>query len=174
MKHQQQGAALVTVLATIVVSLIFATTLLYTSISQGGETRAQQDRSQAELLCVSMIELAKLKIKLFPTDLYTAFHYLLNVPDSEKDESLYDAFIADLNIADKDYKIAVDGTPWQARVTKIERLGITKSDDGIGVGYVKDFYRITVEATVITTGHGFEELETKMQMQTSLAIEKKE
>jgi len=64
--------------------------------------------------------------------------------------------------------------PWQAKVTKIERLGITKSAGGIGAGYVQDFYRITVEASVTTSGHGLDNLETKMQLQTTLAIEKKE
>lgn len=171
---RNRGIALVIVLAAITVSLLFATILLRTSISQGPETQAQQDRAQAELLCLSVIELAKLKIKLFPTDLYKAFHYMQNVPAAERTSDLYNAFIADLNIDKSDSKIVTDSLPWQAKVTQIERLGITKAPGALGAGYVNDFYRITVEASVKTTGHGFEQLETKMQLQTTLSIEKKE
>jgi hypothetical protein len=172
--NKQRGIAMVIVLAAVSVALVLATLLLRTSVQQGPETRAQLDRAQAELLCLSVIELAKLKIKMFPTDLYKAFHYMHNVSAAEKTTELYDAFLADLNIDKSDYRVEADSLPWTAKVTEIERLGITKAPDGLGAGYVQDFYRITVEANIKTVGYGFEQLETKLQLQTTLAIEKKE
>ena len=167
----RKGIAIVMVLAIISVGIIIGALLLKRSASQGTEVYAQKERGQAKLLAQSAIEIAKLKIKNFPTELYRAFYYKLDA--AKKDNSLYNSFLNDLNLKLLDARINSENSPWTASITKIERLGITKSTTGVGSGYVDDYFRITAVAKSTLTGHGFKKLENEVTLNVTMQISKR-
>lgn len=169
----RRGFAIVTVVVILAVGLLFATMLVRRSLSQGPDNRAVHDRAQLRLLGLSVLEIAKLKIKTHPTELYRAFEFMSDVDPASRTTDLYDQYIAELNLEALDGRVT-PGSRWNAMVTRIERLGITESGSGIGAGYVDDFFRITASATITTVGFGFERLTTDMQMNTTIRIKKRE
>ncbi|MBF0408633.1 MAG: hypothetical protein HQM10_14885 [Candidatus Riflebacteria bacterium] len=167
---KKSGMAIVIVLMAVTTSLIFATFLLQRSLSQGNEKLVSRDRSQLELLCHSAIEIAKLKIKAHPSELYTAFRFMKDEPVSKRTNTLYEMFLSDLKLETLDSKLKSENASMTARVVLIERLGISKKTTGLGTGYVEDYYRITASASnIIKTG-----LESDVVMQVTIQIKKLE
>lgn len=104
----RRGVVIVLVVATLTTSLIFAAFLLNRSITQNFEKIATSERTQLELLCVSAIEAAKLKIRAHPTELYAAFRYKHDMPAGKKTDALYEAFLADLRMDTLDNRFAAE------------------------------------------------------------------
>lgn len=126
-KHSaRQGVVIVLVVAVLTTSLIFAAFLLNRSIGQNFEKIAVSERTQLELMCISVIEAAKLKIREHPTELYAAFRYMHDLPAAKRTNVLYNAFIDDLKIATFDNRFAAENSGRTAKVTAIERIGLTK------------------------------------------------
>jgi hypothetical protein len=127
--NNRRGVVIVLVLATLTTSLIFAAFLLNRSIGQNFEKIATSERTQMELLCLSLIEAAKLKIRAHPTELYAAFRYKHDLPAAEK-------------------------SGMTASVSSIERIGLTKRENALEPGYTEDYIRITANASSQTLQAG--------------------
>jgi hypothetical protein len=169
-QNERRGIVIVIVLATIATSLIFATFLLTRSVDQGFEKKVTTERTQLELLCLSAIEAAKLKIRTNPTELYYAFKYRDDLPVASRTSALYDQYLADLNLAvlDNSFKAANDGR--SAEITSIERLGLTKKPGAISEGYTEDYIRITAKATSETLK--FAKIKNEMTMNVTIQMKK--
>ncbi|MBF0545968.1 MAG: hypothetical protein HQM08_16110 [Candidatus Riflebacteria bacterium] len=164
-RFERTGMAIIVVLMAITSSLIFATFLLQRSISHGQEKIITKERTQLELLCHSMIEAAKLKIKAQPTELYNAFRYKFDEPPGKQTSTLYDAFLSDLRIEVLDSRLKSENASMAARITSIERMGISQKSTGLSSGYVEDYYRITASASnQIQPGVGGGEADVVMQI----------
>ncbi len=153
-RTSRRGVVIVLVVATLTTSLIFASFLLSRSIDQNFEKIATSERTQLELLCVSAIEAAKLKIRAHPTELYAAFRYKHDEPVGKRTDALYEAFIADLRIETLDNRFSAENAGRSARVTAIERIGLTKRENALDPGYTEDYIRITANATSQTLQAG--------------------
>jgi len=152
--RSRRGVVIVLVVATLTTSLIFAAFLLNRSITQNFEKIATSERTQLELLCVSAIEAAKLKIRAHPTELYTAFRYKHDMPVGKKTDALYEAFLADLRMDTLDNRFAAENVGRSAKITSIERIGLTKRENALEPGYTEDYIRITADATSQTLQAG--------------------
>lgn len=150
----RRGVVIVLVLATLTTSLIFAAFLLNRSIGQNFEKIATSERTQMELLCISLIEAAKLKIREHPTELYAAFRYMHDLPAAKRTDALYNAFIDDLRIETLDNRFVAEKSGMTARVTSIERIGLTKRENALEPGYTEDYIRITANASSQTLQAG--------------------
>jgi len=151
--NSRRGVVIVLVVATLTTSLIFAAFLLNRSIDQNFEKIATSERTQLELLCVSAIEAAKLKIRAHPTELYTAFRYKHDVPLEKRTDALYETFL-DLKLETLDNRFNAENVGRSARVTAIERIGLTKRENALEPGYTEDYIRITAKATSQTLQAG--------------------
>lgn len=174
MSGRRRGVVVVMVLVALTVSLIFATYLMRRSVSQGYEKLATRERTQLELLCLSAIDAAKLKIKAHPTELYTAFRYRHDETGAKKTDDLYRTFLSDLQLDVLDESLIRENATLTARVTAIERLGITRKATGLGPGYVDDYLRITASAASRIPNYGKDGLESEVTMQVTIQITKKE
>ncbi|MGM0599249.1 MAG: hypothetical protein ACQETH_05445 [Candidatus Rifleibacteriota bacterium] len=146
-KRRKSGIVMVIVLAVIATSMIFAVFLLNRSVDQGYEKKITIERTQLELLCLSTIEAAKLKIRTNPTELYKAFKYRDDVPAASRTAELYDKFLEDLNLQILDNEFATMSPDRIAEVTSIERLALRKAAGAVSVGYTEDYIRVTAQAT---------------------------
>ena len=151
--NSRRGVVIVLVVATLTTSLIFAAFLLNRSIDQNFEKIATSERTQLELLCVSAIEAAKLKIRAHPTELYTAFRYKHDVPLEKRTDALYETFL-DLKLETLDNRFNAENVGRSARITEIERIGLTKRENALEPGYTEDYIRITAKATSQTLQAG--------------------
>ncbi|MBU1108243.1 MAG: hypothetical protein KKB51_16340 [Candidatus Riflebacteria bacterium] len=145
--QSRRGLVIVLVVATLTTSLIFAAFLLTRSLGQNYEKIATSERTQLELLCISVIEAAKLKIRANPTELYAAFRYMHDLPVAKRTDALYNAFLNDLKLEVIDNRFAVESPGRTARVTSIERIGLTKRENALEPGYTEDYIRITAAAS---------------------------
>jgi hypothetical protein len=150
----RRGVVIVLVVATLTTSLIFAAFLLNRSIDQNFEKIATSERTQLELLCISAIEAAKLKIRAHPTELYTAFRYKHDVPLEKRTDALYETFLDDLKLETLDNRFNAENVGRSARITEIERIGLTKRENALEPGYTEDYIRITAKATSQTLQAG--------------------
>lgn len=150
----RRGVVIVLVLATLTTSLIFAAFLLNRSIGQSFEKVATSERTQLELLCISVIEAAKLKIRANPTELYAAFRYMHDLPVAQRTDVLYNAFLNDLNIGVLDNRFTALSAGQTAKITSIERIGLTKRENALEPGYTEDYIRITAAASSQTLKAG--------------------
>jgi|GEM_PF-1529288 len=172
---RKRGMVIVIVLFALTSSLIFAGFLMNRSVKQGYEKIITRERTQLELLCHAAIEIAKLKIKAAPTELYTAFRFKLDEPAATRTSALYDAFLADLRLEVLDPELTSESVPMTARVTAIERLGITKKGTGLSNGYVEDYLRITASASSqLASFSGGKGLKNDVVMQVTMQITKLE
>lgn len=147
MSKTNSGMAMVLVITALATALVFASFILTRSVNQGHERIASVERGQLDLMCLSLLEAAKLKIKSHPTELYTAFKYMLDEPVAARDNTYYETFIADLRLDRLDASFAVAYPNKTARVESIERLGVTQQAGAMAPGYVEDYFRINVVAT---------------------------
>lgn len=171
----RQGMVIVIVLVALTSSLIFAAFLMDRSVKQGYEKIVTRERTQLELLCHAALEAAKLKIKAAPTELYAAFRFKFDEPAATRTNALYEAFLADLRLEVLDVELASESVPMTARVTSIERLGITKKGTGLSTGYVEDYLRITASASSLIAGFSTgKELKNDVVMQVTMQITKLE
>lgn len=146
LRQKKSGIVLVIVLAVIATSMVFAAFLLNRSVDQSYEKKITIERTQLELLCLSVIEAAKLKIRTNPTELYKAFKFRDDVPVASRTTDLYDKFIEDLNMKVLDDEFAAISPDRTVEITSIERLALRKAAGAVSVGYTEDYIRVSARA----------------------------
>jgi hypothetical protein len=168
-KRKNRGIVLIIVLAVIATSMVFAAFLLNRSVDQGYEKKITIERTQLELLCLSIIEAAKLKIRTNPTELYKAFKYRDDVPVASRTADLYNKFIQDLNMQILDSEFAGMSPDRTAEITGIERLALRKAAGAVSVGYTEDYIRVSALATSET----LKNLDVKNEVTMNVTIQMK-
>lgn len=164
---------MVIVLAAITTSLVFATFLLSRSVDQSFEKKVTVERTQLELLCLSAIEAAKLKIRTNPTELYLAFKWRDDIlPIASRTAALYQQFINDLNLELLDKNFANVGSGRTAKIIVIERLGLTKKAEAVSEGYTEDYFRIVGKAT--SEALKFADMKNEFTMNVTIQMKKYE